>query len=304
MTVNAPSGQQYALEAGPVRAVAVEVGGGLRTLEVDGRPLLDGYRESEMASGAQGQPLLPWPNRLPGGRWSWEGQDLVLPVDEPGTGCAIHGLTRWSGWTRHELGPGRLALGHVLVPRPGWPFRLTLRMGYALTSGGVEVSVAARNDGPQAAPFGAGMHPYLTVDTPLIDAAVLTVPASARVVMGADHLPSGVADVAGDTDFRTSRALAATRLDDCFTRLDRDADGRARVRLSGGGRAVELWVDGSWPYLMVFTGDTLEPDRRRRALAVEPMTCPPGALATGQDLVRLEPGQEWEGRFGIEAVAP
>jgi aldose 1-epimerase len=76
------------------------------------------------------------------------------------------------------------------------------------------------------------------------------------------------------------------------------------VRLSGGGRAVELWVDGSWPYLMVFTGDTLEPDRRRRALAVEPMTCPPGALATGQDLVRLEPGQEWEGRFGIEAVAP
>ena len=35
-----------------------------------------------------------------------------------------------------------------------------------------------------------------------------------------------------------------------------------------------FWVDESYPYLMVFTGDPL-PDVARRSIAVEPMTCPP-----------------------------
>ena len=41
---------------------------------------------------------------------------------------------------------------------------------------------------------------------------------------------------------------------------------------------------------MLFTGDLL-PDVKRRSLAVEPMTCPPNALQTGEALIRLEPGQ-------------
>jgi aldose 1-epimerase len=147
------------------------------------------------------------------------------------------------------------------------------------------------------------MHPYLTAGTALVDDAVLTMPASAVVPIGTDHLPLPVAEVSGGLDFRAPRALGGTQLDHCFTGLARGADGRARVRLTGTGRGVQLWVDQAWPYLMVFTGDTLGESRRRRGLAVEPMTCPPGALATGQDLVHLEPGQEWEGRFGIERDA-
>jgi hypothetical protein len=34
---------------------------------------------------------------------------------------------------------------------------------------------------------------------------------------------------------------------------------------------VSLWVDQSYPYLMIFSGDSL-PDFNRRSLAVEPMT--------------------------------
>ena len=46
-------------------------------------------------------------------------------------------------------------------------------------------------------------------------------------------------------------------------------------------------------YLQLFTGDPL-PDVSRRSLAVEPMTCPPNAFRTGEDLVRLEPGEPRE----------
>jgi len=65
------------------------------------------------------------------------------------------------------------------------------------------------------------------------------------------------------------------------------------------GASVELSVDRNFPYLQVFTGDTLEQGRRRTALAVEPMTCPPDALRSGKDVLVLEPGQRWAGSWRI-----
>ena len=54
-------------------------------------------------------------------------------------------------------------------------------------------------------------------------------------------------------------------LDNAFTELERDADGRARVLLDdpARGAGLTLWVDESYRYLMVFTGDPLP--RRRQA---------------------------------------
>ena len=84
-----------------------------------------------------------------------------------------------------------------------------------------------------------------------------------------------------DYDFRTGRTIGRTVLDHAYTDLQRDPDGRARVLLDDpdGDSGITLWVDESYPYLMVFTGDPL-PDVARRSLAVEPMTCPPNAFRT------------------------
>ena len=50
---------------------------------------------------------------------------------------------------------------------------------------------------------------------------------------------------------------------------------------------------------MLFTGDPL-PDVARRSLAVEPMTCPPNAFRSREDLIVLEPGAAFAGRWGLE----
>ena len=63
-----------------------------------------------------------------------------------------------------------------------------------------------------------------------------------------------------------------------------------------------LWLDESYRYVMAFTGDTLDPERRRRAIALEPMTCPPDALRSGTDLIRLAPGTTWTGRWGLSVT--
>ena len=61
---------------------------------------------------------------------------------------------------------------------------------------------------------------------------------------------------------------------------------------------VTVWADETWKHVQLFTGDPL-PDVARRALAVEPMTCPPNAFRTGEDLIRLEPGERFTGTWGI-----
>jgi aldose 1-epimerase len=95
--------------------------------------------------------------------------------------------------------------------------------------------------------------------------------------------------------------IGSTVLDHAFTDLARGEDGRARVELRDPerGDGVALWVDATYPYVMVFTGDPL-PDVNRHSLAVEPMTCPPNAFRSGEGLVRLEPGQSFTSTWGID----
>jgi len=80
----------------------------------------------------------------------------------------------------------------------------------------------------------------------------------------------------------------------------RGTDGRARVELRDpkSRAGLTLWVDESYRFLQLFTGDPLR-DVSRRSLAVEPMTCPANAFRTGEDLVRLEPGESFTSTWGI-----
>src|SRR5580704_8338179 len=78
-----PSGRQVELVSGAQRAWVTEVGAGLRSYEVDGRNVVDGYGVTEMASGGRGQVLLAWPNRVGDGCYRFQGVDYQLPLSEP-----------------------------------------------------------------------------------------------------------------------------------------------------------------------------------------------------------------------------
>jgi aldose 1-epimerase len=132
---------------------------------------------------------------------------------------------------------------------------------------------------------------------------LLRVPAGTVLRSDLRGIPTGSGTVEGTAyDFRTTRAIGETVLDNAFTDLERDGDGTARVVLRdlGGDGERALWVDASYGFLMVFTGDPLA-DVARRSVAVEPMTCPPNAFRSGDALVRLEPGQSFSAAWGIAA---
>jgi aldose 1-epimerase len=292
---------EVVLRSGEARLAVDLRGGGLRRLVVGGWDVLDGYAAGTVPAGGRGTVLVPWPNRLQDGRWRWQGQELQLDVRSSDQPHAMHGLLRWQPWTVLDATDDAATVGTVLEPHPGYPFRLAVAVDYALTADRLAVTVRARNIGGPAAPFGAGMHPYLHVGAAEdggISAAELTV--GARTALGTDAgLPTGERHrFDGDVGRIGHRAL-----DTPLTDLERDDDGWARVQLRGPAGELELAVDRSWPWLQLYTGDTLPEGQRRRSLAVEPMSCPPNALADGLDVVVLEPGGEWSGTWTLSWTA-
>jgi len=291
-----PSGEQVELSAGDQRVVVVGFGGGLRRYSIGDESVLDGYSVVAMCGSGRGQLLAPWPNRVQDGSYEFDGRRYQLAIDEPERQNAIHGLVRWSTWSVVAQEPGRAVLAHLLHPTPGYPFMLDLRVEYSLDDDGLTVRADATNVGEEPCPYGFGAHPYLSGGDGLVDELELRVPAETAMVSDERSIPIGRESVVGtELDFRVAKPLGSIRLDHCFTDLARDGDGRARIEL--GGRAT-LWVDESFPYVMVFTGDAL-PDVARRSVAVEPMTCAPNAFRSSEGLLRLEPGETHSGSWGI-----
>jgi aldose 1-epimerase len=302
MTI-APSGEQFEITSGYQRATIVEVGGGVREYEVGGRLVLDPYPLDAMCDGDHGKVLVPWPNRLADGRYRFDGVDYQLALTEPGKANAIHGLLRWRSWRAVERTASRVVMATRLHPMMGYPFSLDISVAYELGDAGLIVATTATNIGTTPCPYGCGHHPYLSPGTGLIDACTVQLDAGTRILTDETRqLATGREPVAGTSfDFSRGKSLGNQKVDFAFTDLARDESGRAWVRLSApDGHRAELWVDERYPILQIYTGDTLAPERRRRGLGAEPMTCPPNAFRSGDELVRLEPDQTLTTTWGVQ----
>jgi aldose 1-epimerase len=299
------TGAQYDIAAGDYQATITELGAGLRALSLRGQHLIRTYAPDELPPAGAGQLLTPWPNRVDHGRYAVGGSTYQLDISEPARDNAIHGLTRWASWRVTAQAADHVELGLDLLGRTGYPFCLELRAGYRLSANeGLEVTVTARNSGSRAAPFGTGSHPYFAAGPGTLEEWQLELPAACWQPADDRGIPDGSPqDVASsDYDFRARRPIGSTSLDHAFTALAADDDGRSWVHLSGPAAEIAIWLGPGYGWLQVFTGDPLGPEACRRALAVEPMTCPPNAFVTGTDLMTIAPGDSVTHHWGVHAT--
>lgn len=304
----------FDLRAGEYRARVDRTGAGLQALSWRGHDLVWPYTRQSGPIASQGQLLAPWPNRVASARYTFQGTEYRLDVNDPETGSAIHGLVSEAVWSTQERSEEDVTLRLDFPGTPGYPFPLELTATYRLTSGasdghGLTVTVGARNTGDSDAPYGLGFHPYLTLSTPLRDLVErdevrLEATAGSRQPADADLVPVGAPVPVSGTEYDLrppGRNPGATELDTAFTDLDRDRNERAWVRLSGPQHRVCLWAGPGYGWLQLFSSDSLGGDLHRAHLAAEPMTCPPDALNSGTDLIVLAPGESVEHTFGILA---
>ena len=295
-----PTGAQYEIVSGGHRAVVTEVGATLRHYSVDGRDVVRGFGEQELVSGGRGQNLIPWPNRIRDGKYTFAGQAQQLWLSEPARHNASHGLVRYIPWVLVEQASDAVTNRVRIFPQPGWTGWLEATTTYRVADDGLTCTVTATNTGDRDVPFGYAAHPYLTVGEASVDEVNLSVPAASYLEVDPERLlPVRVSPVDGTpADLRDGPLVGDRVLDTAVTDLARGDDGRWRVAMSLGDRTAELWGDETMTWVQVFTGGP----HRDGSVAVEPMTCGPDAYNEGpthDDLIVLAPGETFTGRWGI-----
>ncbi len=295
-----PTGRRFVLRSANVSAEIAQVGAALRALTVDGVDLVPRYPDDVPTPAASGVVLVPWPNRIRDGRYRFDGADLQLAISEPKFGNASHGLLRFAAYQPIEQTEERLVLGADVVPQTGYPFHLRTRVTFTLQADGLHVAHDIENVGASAAPVALGVHPYLQIGG--VDTADLVVHSSGTTTLVLDdrNIPVDEVPVGAGTDLREGVRLGDAALDNGYRGMERDAEGRARHTLTApDGARVELWQDEGFRWAQVFTTDRYP--GHPLAVAIEPMTAPANAFATGDDLERLECGgilhREWGVRF-------
>lgn len=256
--------------------------------------------------------MVPFAGRIGDARYRFDGIDYDLqPGAAPGSRESRHGFVRDADFAVTELtaeaGAARATLRTAVGRHPGYPFAIDLAVSFTLDAGGLALAVRMRNDGDQPAPCFFGWHPYFRVGDGLADEWTLEIPARKLIATGADLIPlPGAAayvplDDAPTLDFRRSRPIAGSVLDQEYSDLLAGADGRIRTRLTDpkSGFGITVWQEKG--VMHAFTGDTLKRDLRR-SIALEPMECMADAFnrAEWAAALRLAPGAERIYRCGVE----
>ena len=279
------SGREIALEAGDYEARIVTVGAGLAGLRYRGHDLVVPHGVNECPPGYLGKVLMPWPNRVAGGSYSWEGVSYDLPVDEPALGTALHGFVTFQEWDIAEAATSSVLLRTLIAARYSYPWTLAVSARYRLDpDAGLSVELSATNIGEGTAPYGVGFHPYLAIDGAKADVLELSNPATIVYEADASMIPVAAHDVASfGLDFRSPTLINKAVLDHAFAGLPQGS-WTVTLRDPASGVAVSLSSETRW--LQVYSADYIG----RVGVAVEPMSCPPNAFKSGTDVVALPPG--------------
>lgn len=189
----------------------VEAGAGLRRYHVVGRELLDGYVRDQRCTGARGLPLIPWPDRIQDGVYTFDGIDYQVPLTEP-RAARRHPRLPWRNWACRQQAASQVTMNTVLYPQMGSPFTLDVSVDYRLTDAGLTVRTTATNIGERPCPYGTGQHPYLSVVTELIDSCRLELDAGRWLPTGEPgpaHRELGPASGVNDEPHQSSRRHAS-----------------------------------------------------------------------------------------------
>ena len=119
----------------------------LRKLTYQGKNVIATFGANEVAPASSGQLLIPYPNRIEDGVYTFEGKTYELPIDEHERRNAIHGYGYRAYWTLENLDESTVTLSWRVPNMAGYPFDVVVAVTYTLTDNGLNLTIAARNNG-------------------------------------------------------------------------------------------------------------------------------------------------------------
>jgi len=255
--------------------------------------------------------LFPWPNRIEGGRFTFEGTEVVLDTAEPGA-HVLHGFVLNRPWTVVSQGASNQEGAWVTcafrsadfedVGRQ-WPFPFEVEATYRLRDGTLALTVTGRNPGPGRLPCGMGFHPYFPL--PLEDSGsrgtcTVQLPCDRTWPLREDCIPTGDVELAsGAFDLREPTPLADRFYDHVWTGVTvQEGWSRCAFRDPSSGISIAVEADEAFREWVLYA------PKSRPVVCFEPYTCTTNAVnlaSRGIDggLTVLEPGETLTGTMRL-----
>jgi aldose 1-epimerase len=237
-------------------------------------------------------PLIPFANRIRGGRFSFRTREVNLTPNMAGDPSPLHGQGWLSAWevVRADASSAELAYRHWADE---WPWDYQGRQAFALDESGLAVTLTCRNLSDRPMPCGLGMHPYFLCGP----ATRIATDVTHAWTIDENVLPVDKVRATGRFDLG-DRSVCGQRLDNGFG--------------GWGGRAV--FSDPAWPFRIAMASSSarffqLYSPPEGGIFVAEPVTHANAALNAPEEewaqlgLEVLEAGQEMTLDMRIEVIA-
>ena len=158
------TGNQYSIHHGDFSAVVCELGSKLRRFDYGGKEVFCSYGPDDLTPTCCGYILAPWPNRIKDGEYDFNCKHYCAPVNEchpEPRNNANHGYAYQYMWKLESLTENSVTQSLRFPNLDGYPFDVTVTATYELNDKGMTVTVSARNDGDEPAPWALGLHPWV-----------------------------------------------------------------------------------------------------------------------------------------------
>ena len=267
---------------------------------IDSQP---GFETGAGRDSGNGIPILfPFPNRIRGGRYSWDGIDYEMSSDRVGfdqTGNAIHGFCLDRAWRVVDQGthfvvgefqlsidaPDRLSL---------WPADFRIQLRYELTGSTLRTMIEVYNPDTKPLPWGFGTHPYFRVPLArgsVASACLVVAPVKSRWEL-IECLPTGKKlGLPRELDMTDGIYFGSQKLDDVFSDVPGDIVECSIIDEKAGLQMTQR-NPGCFKELVIYTPPG------RDSICFEPYTCVTDAInlekqgvETGWEV--LPPDESW-----------
>jgi len=248
--------------------------------------------------------LFPFPGHTRDGVYHWQGTEYRLPGPLGATGTITHGFAHKHPWhvtaQEQDTVTARFATPANLPPdeQAAYPFHVTVTHTVRIVDGTLHLTLAATNEGDNAAPVGIALHPYFAVDVlgGKRDAVRVHLPGRTERVLE-PPIPTGETRPAPPDDFagapvgaEDTRGRTGITAGEIATLTGPSGTGRISLTLTDGVRDI-LYFNPPWQ-----SSISLEPHSLMPSAASFPEGHPDGlpALAPGAT-VRLGVIVSWQG---------
>lgn len=237
----------------------------------------------------RGRLLFPFNDRIPDGKYSFQGNNYQLPINCSEDSSSIHGFLYDKEITILEQEEKSATLFWRIERNklPGYPFDMSLKTDIKLHNGGVTLSFTIKNEGDIPAPYALGWHSYYKTDSSS------TLHAEYPYYFETDEyfLPIGDRLISSGSqfDFTEGASFSKKLLDHTFKA---PANGISILKNKNYSVKIE---QKNFAYTQLF----IPPDKR--SIAIEPISSKPNSFNTEEVLI-LQPEEEYHASVRIDLL--